>query len=285
MFNYQLAGLEIESDLELPLLPGKSQKDCLIVRAERLTKTYQFRELGQGIAVAYDTEKIIYKFQNRYQFIIEDKLISYQLLSNSSESSEHLTDYVLLKHFMLNQILPLVLSRKQIVIHASAVLVSGQVFAFCGTSGAGKSTVAQRLLSEGQFLADDYLPLSLYEDKTKVQAMVQSTYPAYREFSEQGYKEQKLLDETSFYRGSLLPLNQIFFLNRAEGCIKPDCRLITQDEAFDKLLRQIYVLDPGDDQQQMQVFRSLSMLVENLEFYELSYSDFDKESFLLEFLL
>lgn len=47
------------------------------------------------------------------------------------------------RHLLLNQVLPLVLSRRgRIVLHASAVSVNDEVCAFIGRSGAGKSTLA-----------------------------------------------------------------------------------------------------------------------------------------------
>lgn len=64
-----------------------------------------------------------------------------------------------LRHLLLNQILPLVLSRRgRIVLHASAVSVKDEVSAFLGRSGAGKSTVAVSCAMRGaRIVADDCL--------------------------------------------------------------------------------------------------------------------------------
>ena len=54
------------------------------------------------------------------------------------------------RHLLLNQVLPLVLSRRgRLVLHASAVSWNGRVSAFIGRSGAGKSTMAAACAEAG----------------------------------------------------------------------------------------------------------------------------------------
>lgn len=60
------------------------------------------------------------------------------------------------RHLLLNQVLPLVLSRRgRIVLHASAVSVNDQVCAFIGRSGAGKSTLAVACAHAGAAVVSD----------------------------------------------------------------------------------------------------------------------------------
>ena len=55
--------------------------------------------------------------------------------------------------------------RERIVLHASAVEVSGKAVLFCGASGAGKSTLAAALAHRGYpVVADDVCGLSLHDD-------------------------------------------------------------------------------------------------------------------------
>jgi hypothetical protein len=61
-----------------------------------------------------------------------------------------------MRHLLLNQILPLVLSRRgRTVLHASAVSYAGRVAAFIGRSGAGKSTLAVACARMGALIVSD----------------------------------------------------------------------------------------------------------------------------------
>ena len=82
------------------------------------------------------------------------------------------------EHLYLNQVMPLALSRQgKLVLHGSAVDISGQGVAFLGESGRGKSTLAASFASGGQrFLTDDALLL----DPTEGGYLVQPSHPSIR---------------------------------------------------------------------------------------------------------
>jgi hypothetical protein len=65
------------------------------------------------------------------------------------------------RHLFLNQVLPLVLSKRgKMVFHASAIEVAGVAVAFVADSGQGKSTLAASFAANGfRFLCDDGLVL------------------------------------------------------------------------------------------------------------------------------
>ena len=66
------------------------------------------------------------------------------------------TPEVTVRHLLLDQVIPLVLSRRErIVLHASAVLTRHGVIAFVGKSGQGKSTLAASFAREGCALVSD----------------------------------------------------------------------------------------------------------------------------------
>ena len=66
------------------------------------------------------------------------------------------TPEVTVRHLLLDQVIPLVLSRRErIVLHASAVLTTRGAVAFAGASGQGKSTLAASLAREGWSLVSD----------------------------------------------------------------------------------------------------------------------------------
>ncbi len=63
---------------------------------------------------------------------------------------------VTVRHLFLDQVIPLVLSRREpIVLHASAVLTGRGVIAFAGKSGQGKSTLAASFVQKGCALVSD----------------------------------------------------------------------------------------------------------------------------------
>lgn len=66
-----------------------------------------------------------------------------------------------LRHLLLNQVMPLVLSRRgRLVLHGSAISWRGGVAAFIGRSGAGKSTLAAACAAAGaSIVTDDCLVL------------------------------------------------------------------------------------------------------------------------------
>ena len=72
------------------------------------------------------------------------------------------------RHLLLNQVLPLVLSRRgRLVLHASAISWHGQVAAFLGRSGAGKSTLAAACAAAGAaVVTDDCLVVRRDSDAT-----------------------------------------------------------------------------------------------------------------------
>lgn len=82
------------------------------------------------------------------------------------------------RHLLLNQILPLVLSRRgRLVLHAGAVAINGHVVAFIGPTGSGKSTLVAACADAGaEVVADDSLVISLEGDRW----MAWPSYPAIR---------------------------------------------------------------------------------------------------------
>jgi hypothetical protein len=75
-----------------------------------------------------------------------------------------------LQHLYLNQVLPLALSRRGVLVfHASAVDLNGKGVAFVGASGQGKSTLAGSFASTGmQLLTDDGLQVEWRNEQLTV---------------------------------------------------------------------------------------------------------------------
>ncbi|MDF2903814.1 MAG: 2,3-cyclic-nucleotide 2-phosphodiesterase, partial [Bacillus sp. (in: firmicutes)] len=59
----------------------------------------------------------------------------------------------------------LLMQRKVLTLHGSAIAIDGKVYAFIGESGAGKSTLASVFIRKGyQFLSDDVIAVSLSKE-------------------------------------------------------------------------------------------------------------------------
>jgi hypothetical protein len=59
------------------------------------------------------------------------------------------------RHFLVDQIVPMMLSVGDVVLHASAVSIDGAVAAFAGPGGSGKSTIAMALSRLGHAIVSD----------------------------------------------------------------------------------------------------------------------------------
>ncbi len=83
-------------------------------------------------------------------------------------------DRALRARILVSQVLPLALSLDFVVMHASAVMVSGAVLAFAGRAGVGKSTLAAWAVRHGgaTLAADDVVCLA--ERRGKVRAWVKA---------------------------------------------------------------------------------------------------------------
>lgn len=153
MPTYGLYGFAVASDLTLPELPmlaagagieiRRGRVDAPAsgwfdiwphsdgrswVRGCRLPSGYQVRH---GDCAAFDVQR---------------RLIVYDAPG---------CDEALLRHFLVDQIVPLLLSLDGLVLHASSVEIAGGVVAFVGPGGAGKSTLALALARAGHSMVSD----------------------------------------------------------------------------------------------------------------------------------
>ncbi|MCT8138136.1 aldolase [Anaerobacillus sp. CMMVII] len=170
---YRAFGYNVLSDFDLPELPNKYE-----VKKEEVDITISFSELnGQW--------KNISKQEDDY-FVLRENLIMFCMpgiaifsiengdkiyvtpLENSQE--DHIRLYLL--GTCMGAIL---MQRKILPLHGSAVAINGKVYAIVGDSGAGKSTLASAFLHRGyRLLSDDVIPVSFNEDNIPI---VTPAYP------------------------------------------------------------------------------------------------------------
>jgi len=159
------------------------------------------------------------------------------------------------RHLILNQILPLVLSARGChTFHASAVEVEGRAAVFSGQSGAGKSTLALDFARNGErFLSDD---LVVFE-KTQNGMEVVPSYPSLRVCSdtldqagaglrvapsaEYNTKSRLLAGESLSFQNARVPLGAIYLIGAAAPAV--EIEEVKGAEAIVELVRASFVLD------------------------------------------
>ncbi len=111
----------------------------------------------------------LFKIPHTGLFLIKDgKEIFFTPLKGASD--DHIRLYLL--GTCMGAIL---LQRKILPLHGSAVVIDGKAYAIVGDSGAGKSTLASAFLKRGySLLSDDVIPVSMSEENGP---MVTPAYP------------------------------------------------------------------------------------------------------------
>jgi len=152
--TYRLYDAAFESTLDLPELERSAAAPTFRVVVAPLPAVpdawvdpWRRDEGGPWIRVQrHDGYRIRYEDQVDFHFSPADRTLTV-----------HATDCpaATLRHFLLDQVVPLVLSVDSLVLHASANVVDGIVVAFAGPCGAGKSTLAAILERAGHAVASD----------------------------------------------------------------------------------------------------------------------------------
>lgn len=169
---YKAFGFNITSEISLPELPKKNilneeKIDIVIELADLTNLTKELEEQKRNFVIK--EKKVIFKIPNTATYCVED---GGKILVSPMEGSneDHIRLYIL--GTCIGAIL---LQRKIIPLHGSAIEIDGKAYAIVGDSGAGKSTLASAFLNKGfQLLSDDVIPVSLSTNNTP---MVTPAYP------------------------------------------------------------------------------------------------------------
>jgi hypothetical protein len=153
--TYRLYDFAIDSDLELPELDPAGGPARFRVRLGSLPPApdswislwppdpggpwIRVQRLAGGYRIRYED-------QVEFDFSAARQEITVEVLDCPPET---------LRHFLLDQVLPQIVSLDAPILHASAVIVDGHVVAFAGRGGVGKSTLAAMLEQAGHSIASD----------------------------------------------------------------------------------------------------------------------------------
>ena len=195
------------------------------------------------------------------------------------------TSKATLQHLYLNQVQPLVLSKKgRLVFHGSAVAVGQEAVALVGVSGRGKSTLAASFATSGHaFLTDDGLVLEpqgsgysvlpshpslrLWEDSEDALLSPGTPRAPALEYTT---KARLLPGETLPFCSEPRPLAAAFFLGDSDVA-KVGITSLTASEALAEWTRHSFLLDVEEKPRLATHFRDVSALAQQPVHYRLDY--------------
>jgi hypothetical protein len=157
---YHAFGLKINSTIPLPeLVASNESMDMAEVQIDiaELNELWVKKGVQQGKFLV-DDQLVIFQIAETAIFQIEDgKKIIVSPMKDSDNNKIRL--YILGTCMGV-----LLMQRKVLALHGSAIAIDGKAYAFIGHSGAGKSTLASTFIKQGyQLLSDDIIPLLMNE--------------------------------------------------------------------------------------------------------------------------
>ncbi len=169
--DFTAFGLNISSEILLPELYSVQKQGFQVdieIKYSNLSKDWF--EVGENNNYyCMDKDTIMFKIPNVAIFLVkEGKEILVSPMENVHEDQ--------LRLYILGTCMGLILLQRKILpLHGSAIEVNGKAYAIVGDSGAGKSTLATAFLNRGhQLISDDVIPVMLTEGNVPV---VTPAYP------------------------------------------------------------------------------------------------------------
>ena len=159
MNRYRLYDLAFDSSLDLPELDrGSAPPQFTVVEGplpalpDAWIDPWERDPRGPWIRVQrHDGYRVRYDGQVDFHLSLDGRVLTVHVIDCAPAT---------VRHFLLDQVIPLALSLRVLVLHASASIVDGHAIAFTGPGGAGKSSLAAMLALSGHpVAADDALAL------------------------------------------------------------------------------------------------------------------------------
>ncbi|MGJ9459031.1 HPr kinase/phosphorylase [Oceanobacillus sp. CF4.6] len=168
--GYKAFGVTISSEFQLPELQQIELKNTPEITIQKNVLTFLWSQLSEP-------DKHFYVQQNLCMFQVPEVAIFKIENGNTitvSPYNDSQEDQIRL--YILGTCMGALLMQRRILpLHGSAIAIDGKAYAIVGDSGAGKSTLASAFLNRGyQLLSDDVIPISLSNQGTPI---VTPAYP------------------------------------------------------------------------------------------------------------
>ncbi|NQX60371.1 aldolase [Paenibacillus qinlingensis] len=276
---FQAFGLSIRSDLHLPELSllseiqGDADVEVTIADLSRLWS--ELVPANQNILLHED--KVIFRIHDTAIFLIQDgNRITISPVNHAEESKIRL--------YLLGTCMGVILMQKRILpLHGSAIAIDGKAYAIVGHSGAGKSTLASAFINHGySLLSDDVIPIT-FDSSNK--PMVTPAYPQQKLWQESlthfGMESSQYTPifqrETKYtipvpanFTTETLPLAAVFELVKYDGeqiSIQQIPRLAGLSKLFHHTYRQSFLAPLGLMDWH---FTTSARMVEHMDIYQLN---------------
>lgn len=223
---YKAFGFSIISDIDLPEVPQINEKvDSIDVEISLKDLSVPWRELSDPEnAFVIKENLVMFEVPNIAIFSIQEgnKIFVSPLKENEEDQ---------IRLYLLGTCMGAILMQRRILpLHGSAVAINGKAYAFMGNSGAGKSTLASALINQGyNLLSDDVISVSFSKNDIP---FVTPSYPHQKLWDDSlerlgmevgGYRpiygrESKFsVPISSNYHADPIPLGGIFELVKTEN--------------------------------------------------------------------
>lgn len=177
--SYYSFGLRIESYIPLPELPRTDEHADLQIGTVTVTKT----DLSSNWHDCAPSNEYFAIKDNQVFFRVPDTAIFCINGDSIIVSPYEGSDEDKIRLYILGTCMGVILLQKRILpLHGSAIAINGKAYAVLGQSGAGKSTLASILLEKGyQLLSDDLIPVTFNQDHIPI---VMPSYPQQKMWQE-----------------------------------------------------------------------------------------------------
>lgn len=158
---YKAFGLYVQSDIPLPELPqitGLGEDVDIVIQTKDLNDLWNNRA-GSSPYFAMNGNMVLFHIPEVAIYCIADGINVFVSPMKNAHADQ-------IRLYILGSCMgAILLQRKALPLHGSAIAINGKAYAIVGESGAGKSTLAAAFLQKGYpLLSDDVIPITLSEE-------------------------------------------------------------------------------------------------------------------------